>query len=207
MTNLRELSDNDLLKMIVNESSSEERIVTDLVQYFGPSLKEILLYSTMEELLAIRGIGPKKASQILSFREMARRLYEVPTVRGIKITSPSIVYDILSTDLLHAPVEHMKAILLDTKNQVVSVEHISSGTLNASIVHPRDVFKVAVRKNVNTLIISHNHPSGNCNPSQEDISLTNRLVECGNLIGIKLLDHIIIGCQDRYYSFKENNLI
>ena len=101
--------------------------------------------------------------------------------------------------------EHFRIAILDT-NQIIAIENISIGTLNASIVHPRDVFNIAIKRNANSIILIHNHPSGDPQPSNEDINITHRLVEVGNLVGIKVLDHIIIG-DNRYISFKEKNLI
>ncbi len=97
--------------------------------------------------------------------------------------------------------------ILDTKNQIISIENISIGNLNASIVHPpREVFNIAIRKSANAVILVHNHPSGDPTPSTEDINITHRLIDAGNIIGIKVLDHIIIG-DNKYISFKQRNII
>ena len=109
-------------------------------------------------------------------------------------------------DMRYLNKEYFRIAILDTKNQIQCIENISVGTLNASIVHPRDVFKIAIKRNANSIILIHNHPSGDTTPSNEDISITNRLIECGNLVGIKVLDHIIIG-DNKFLSFKEKNLI
>ena len=107
---------------------------------------------------------------------------------------------------MNLEVEVFTAVLLDTKNQVIDVVDISSGTLNCCVVHPRDVFKVAIRRNCNAIIVSHPHASGDSTPSSEDINITKRLVEAGNIIGIKVLDHIVIG-KDSYCSLKNEGLI
>lgn len=128
--------------------------------------------------------------------------------RGVvkKITSPSDISNLLMDEMKFLQKEEFKILMLDTKNQITKVETISIGTLNASIVHPRDVFKSAILNSANTIILVHNHPSGNPEPSKEDINITNRLIDVGELVGIKVLDHIILG-NNRYISFKEKNLI
>lgn len=102
--------------------------------------------------------------------------------------------------------EHFRVILLNTKNQIISIEEISIGNLNSSIVHPREVFNIAIRRSANSIILVHNHPSGDSTPSTEDINITRRLIEAGNIIGIKVLDHIIIG-DNNYTSLKQKNII
>ena len=130
-------------------------------------------------------------------------LYEVPV-----INSPTEVYQAAKQLLaLHEePEEHFCILCLNTKNKIVGVHTISIGSLNASIVHPREVFKAAMLNNANSIICLHNHPSGDPKPSQEDIGITRRLVEAGEIIGIKVLDHIIIGEQS-YLSMKEKCLM
>lgn len=204
MLNYKDLSNVDLLKLVINENNEE--IVLDLIDKFG-SLPEIIIYSTEQELTSVKGVGPKKAEQIKAFREISRRIYEEPYLQGVKITGPEDVYHLVGPSLIHQQVENFKIILLNTKNIVTSIELISIGTLNASIVHPRDVFNVAIRKNANSIILAHNHPSGDPTPSNEDISITNRLIDVGGLVGIKVLDHVIIGSSGKHLSFKEKNLI
>lgn len=102
--------------------------------------------------------------------------------------------------------EIFKVVLLNTKNEIITDIDISIGTLNSSLVHPREVFREAIRRSSNKIILLHNHPSGHAEPSKEDKNITNRLKECGELIGIEVIDHIIIG-DGVYFSFKENMLI
>ena len=162
--------------------------------------------TTLEELMEVKGIGNCKAAQILAAIEIGKRLSYDEAVPKLKITEPSTIANLYMDDMRYLQKEHFKILLLDTKNQIISTEEISIGTLNASIVHPRDVFKIAIKRNANAIILLHNHPSGDPTPSNEDINITNRLVDVGKLIGIKVLDHIIIG-DNRYMSFKEKNLI
>lgn len=162
--------------------------------------------TTLEELMEVKGIGDCKAAQILAAIEIGKRLSYGDAIFKVKITEPSTIANLYMDEMRYLQKEHFKIALLDTKNQIIVTEEISVGTLNASIVHPRDVFKVAIKRNANSIILIHNHPSGDPVPSNEDINITNRLVDAGNLIGIKVLDHIIIG-DNRYISFKEKNLI
>ena len=130
-------------------------------------------------------------------------LYEVPV-----INSPTEVYQAAKQLLaLHEePEEHFCILCLNTKNKIVGVHTISIGSLNASIVHPREVFKAAMLNNANSIICLHNHPSGDPKPSQEDIKITRRLVEAGEIIGIEVLDHVVIG-DGRYISLKEQGMM
>jgi DNA repair protein RadC len=162
--------------------------------------------TTIQELTQIKGIGSCKAAQILAAVEIGKRINKIGTHDKIKVTSPDILADLMMDEMRYLNKEYFKVAVLDTKNQILTIENVSVGTLNASIVHPRDVFKIAIKRNANSIILIHNHPSGDTTPSNEDINITNRLVDAGNLIGIKVLDHIIIG-DNKYLSFKEINLI
>ncbi|MGO1470470.1 MAG: RadC family protein [Tissierella sp.] len=161
---------------------------------------------SVKELTKIKGIGICKASQILASIEVGKRINRWSAEEKIKVTSPDILVNLISDKMRFLNKEHFDIAILDTKNQIISIENISIGTLNASIVHPRDVFYAAINKSANSIILIHNHPSGDPAPSSEDINITNRLKDAGDLIGIKVLDHIIIG-DNRYVSFKEKNLI
>lgn len=122
-----------------------------------------------------------------------------------KIGTPFSLYKILRTLLEEEDRENFLVISLDTKNHINGINVISTGTLNSSLAHPREVFKMAILNNSNSIIIAHNHPSGDTEPSNEDIKVTDRLIECGKILGIEVLDHIIVG--EGYYSFKEKGKI
>ncbi|MFL0250133.1 JAB domain-containing protein [Clostridium neuense] len=124
-----------------------------------------------------------------------------------KILSPSDAVNLGKYFLEDADREKLIACCMDTKNQPISINIVSIGSLNSSIVHPREVFKAAILSNAASILIFHNHPSGNTEPSQEDITITKRLKEAGKLIGIELLDHIIIGSKGKYCSLKENGTL
>lgn len=128
---------------------------------------------------------------------------------GMRVTQPEVIFNIAINGLeLHEQAEESFYIFtLDTKNQINGIFEVSRGTLNASIVHPREVFKRAILQNANSIICMHNHPSGDPMPSQEDVNITNRLIEAGNILGIKVLDHIVIGDEENYISFKQRNLM
>lgn len=134
---------------------------------------------------------------------------QYPEVIGERISQPSRIHTIAIEGLeIHLdPVESFWIFTLDTKNHINGAFEVSRGTLNASIVHPRDVFQRAILQNANSIILMHNHPSGDPEPSREDINITKRLKEAGNLLGIRVLDHIIVGDENNYLSFKERNLI
>ncbi len=161
---------------------------------------------SLEDLMKINGIGEAKATQILATIEIGKRISRFNTHDKIKVSSPHILANLLMDEMRYLNKEHFRIAILDTKNQILAIENISIGTLNASIVHPRDVFYASIRRSANSIILIHNHPSGDPEPSNEDINITNRLIEAGNLLGIKVLDHIIIGDR-KYISFKEKNLI
>jgi len=124
-----------------------------------------------------------------------------------KISSPYDCFEILKEFIGDSDREILAVLTLDTKNKITSITSASVGSLNTSIVHPREVFKTAILSNAASIIIGHNHPSGDPSPSKEDISITTRLKECGKILGIDLLDHIIVGEDNNYISLKERGLL
>lgn len=161
---------------------------------------------TIEELQTFKGIGPAKAVQIKAALELGRRVSASSYDHETVITSPRHVADLFMEELRYRKKEYFKLLLLNTKNRVISREEISVGSLNASIVHPREAFIAPLKKSAASVILVHNHPSGDPTPSQEDLAVTRRLVESGKLLGIEVRDHIIIG-DGCYLSFKEKGLI
>lgn len=145
---------------------------------------------------------PSKRVNIVSLKMVkeASVLYE-----NRKVASPNDAVDLIKDFLQESDREKCILICLDTKNQPTFLTTISIGSLNSSIIHPREVFKLAIMSNSASIIMAHNHPSGDPNPSKEDMGITKRLVEAGEILGIKIIDHIIVGDGDRYYSFKEND--
>ncbi|QDR80120.1 RadC family protein [Sporomusa termitida] len=158
------------------------------------------------ELSKTAGIGLVKAVTVVAGIELGRRLsYKEPGERPV-IKSPKDAAGLMMGELRYQTKEHFMALLLSTKNHVIARAIISVGSLNASIVHPRELFREAIIYSAAAIILVHNHPSGDPAPSQEDITLTKQLVEAGNLLNISVLDHVIIG-DGKYVSFKEKGII
>jgi len=201
------LSSAELLAIILGSGSRQESAL-DLAQRLlqSPSGLRFLAEATYEDLCSVKGIGPAKATQIRAAVELGKRLSCLgqglrPTVR-----SPQDVCNFVMEEMCYLDREHFRVVILNTKNQVLAVETVSVGSLNSSLVHPREVFKPAVLKSAAAVILLHNHPSGDPTPSGEDLEITRRLAEAGKLIGIEVLDHIIIG-DHVFTSLKEKAVI
>ncbi len=165
-----------------------------------------LAKASPQELAQIEGIGVAKSVKIIAAFELASRIKSQEIIKKKSICSPQDVYDLVISKVQKENREVFILVLLNTKNRIITIETISIGSLNTSVVHPREVFRKAISWSCAGLILVHNHPSGDVTPSEEDRSLTLRLVESGKILGIDILDHVIIG-QNEYYSFKENNFI
>jgi DNA repair protein RadC len=161
-----------------------------------------LVDMTKDQLTEIKGIGNAKALQIQASIELGKRLARTKLSETVTIRSPEDVADLLREELRYLQKEHFVCLFLNTKNHVMGQETLSMGSLNASIVHPREVFRAAIKRSSAALICVHNHPSGDPTPSPEDIQITHRLVEAGAIIGIEVLDHVIIG-DHKHVSLKE----
>ncbi len=159
-----------------------------------------------DELTHIRGIGPVKALQLQASIELGRRVARSRLPETVRITRPQDAADLLMEEMRHLREEHFVCLFLNTKNQVIGRQTLSIGSLNASVVHPREVYRAAIRRSSASILCAHNHPSGDPTPSSEDIQLTRRLAEAGKLIGIELLDHLVIG-DNRFISLKETGCL
>ncbi|WP_084414116.1 RadC family protein [Salibacterium aidingense] len=168
-----------------------------------PSVKE-LLDVTEEELLQIKGIGTVKAKQIVAALKLARMNTSASDERFI-IRSPEDGYEYLK-DMQYLDREHFVVLGLNTKNEVMFRETVFVGSLNSSIVHPRECFKHLIRRSCTNAVVAHNHPSGDVTPSKEDINVTHRLTDAGKMIGIEILDHLIIG-GEQHASLKEKGYL
>ena len=203
-----ELEDKELISLILRKGDSTKTVIElseNVIRRYGSSLRD-LIGVTKEELKNDNpGMTDIKACMILASLEIGRRAYLKKDEKKM-ITCTDDVVNLLSYDMSFMSEEHFKVILLNTKNVIIDIELISIGTINTSLVHVREVFKNAIKKNANTIILTHNHPSGDSKPSDQDKSLTKRLVEAGELLGIKVLDHVIIG-KDNYFSFMEENML
>ena len=163
-----------------------------------------LTNTTLEELGNIYGIGMAKAAQLKAAAEIGKRIALTQNSQDSFVREPQAAAALLMEDMRYLKKEHMKAILLNIKCAVISIEEISIGNLNSSLVHPREVFIPAIKKSSASIILAHNHPSGDPTPSSDDINVTKRIYEAGKIIGVELVDHIIIG-DGKYISLKERN--
>lgn len=201
------LSNNELLAIILRSGTVKENILglSNRLLKLNGGLNG-LLNLNVEELLQIDGIGMAKAVQIIALGELTRRVGTYRSGDTYSISKPKDAADLVMQEMKSLNKEVLKVILLNTKNVVIRIADVSVGSLNSSIVHPREVFHSAILAHSASIIICHNHPSGDPTPSAEDINITHRLKECGKIIGIDLLDHIIIG--DRIYvSLKEKGIL
>jgi len=196
------LSSGELLAILLRIGNRKETAIdiANKILHHCNGLKGLANIS-VEELSSFQGVGLAKVAQIKAAIELGHRIYKEVGVVKPKITSPLDVVDLVM-EMQFLDKEHFKVITLSTKNHVIGIEEVSIGSLNSSIVHPREVFKRAVEKSAASVILIHNHPSGDPEPSKEDIQVTNRLVKAGEILGIEVLDHIIIG-EGRYKSLKE----
>ena len=182
--------------------SANGYVVDALIENY-PNISE-LMNASEKEISSIKGIGIVKARQLSSILELVRKVHAPDASKRIIVRSPQDVFDLVRADMEFLKVEHFDVIGLSTKNHVIFRENISIGSLNASLVHPREAFKRLIKCSCAACILVHNHPSGDTTPSDEDILLTKQLVKCGKVIGIEVLDHIIVGADGGgYVSLKE----
>lgn len=161
---------------------------------------------TFEQLKQIKGIGRVKALQIVCLAELAKRLSKATAHKLLDFSAPESIANYYMEDMRHERQEVLKLLLLNTKAKLVGETNISKGTINSAIISPRELFVEALQKNAVSIILLHNHPSGDATPSKEDVLITRRILDAGKLIGIDLLDHIIIG-DNCYISLSEQGLI
>lgn len=201
------LTDQELLAIIIRTGSREANAIqlAESVLYQFKDLRGINNAGIEEICAAAPGIGNAKAAQIKAALELGRRLSQ-QGAEVVKIKSPKDVAAWVMEDLRYLQHEQFRILLLNTKNVIISCEEVSRGSLNASIVHPREVFAKAIKRSAAAIILVHNHPSGDPTPSQEDINITRRLVEVGRLVGIDVLDHLIIG-DGIYCSLREKGYV
>jgi DNA repair protein RadC len=200
------LSTPELMAILLRTGSRGENVLdlaTRLLADFGGLGG--LSRATLSELSAFKGVGPAKAAQLKAGLEMGRRLLIAAPHERPQITSPADAANLLMLEMSHLEQEHLRVLLLDTKNHVLASPVIYKGNVNTSVIRIAELFREAIRHNSTALIIAHNHPSGDPTPSPEDIRVTRQIVEAGNLVDIEVLDHLIIG-QGRYVSLKERGL-
>jgi len=200
------LSNAELMAIILRTGTRKKSAISLAEEVFRFCENDIseLRQMSLESFCEIDGIGFSKACQIKAAIELGFRMNAVKISYGQKISSPLDIVNTFIHELSNEKIEKFIVVFLTTKNEIIGWEVISQGSLNASIVHPREVFNKAIRKSAASIIAVHNHPSGYTNPSKEDLLITERLAEAGKLLGIDLLDHIIVGIKG-YYSFKEHH--
>ncbi len=201
------LSDKDLLALFIRngyKNKTEAKTALDLSNELLKKFEDLnsIDNASINELCSIKGIGKAKAIEIKAALELGKRLQKLNKIQRTKISKSESIYEIFKTRFINSKQERFFAVFLDTKNQIIKEKEISRGSLSSSIVHPREAFKDAIRESAASVIFVHNHPSGDPSPSKDDESISLRLKEVGDLVGIKVLDHIIIG-NERYFSFSD----
>jgi DNA repair protein RadC len=200
------LTTSELLSLILGSGRpgcNAIRLAETLLVHFG-GLRGIALASDAE-LQQIAGIGPAKAAKVRSAFEIGRRLLSTAPTEKVQVRSPADVANLVMLEMGLLEQEHLRTVLLDTKNVVQRVVNVYAGNLNTAVVRIGEVFREAIRSNCAGIIIVHNHPSGDPTPSPEDVRVTEQLVEAGKLVDIEVLDHLVIG-HNRYVSLKERGL-
>lgn len=201
------LSNQELLAIILRTGTVKESVLEISQRLFMhfEGLRR-LKDATIEELTEIKGIGEAKAVQILAAIELGQRVWNLNPNEKYTIRSPEDAANYVMEELRFLNQEHFVCVYLNTKNQVIHKQTVFIGSLNSSIVHPREVLKEGIRRSAASFVCFHNHPSGDPSPSREDIDVTKRLAECGKLIGMEMLDHLIIG-DKKYISLKEKGYV
>ncbi len=209
------LSDAELVAILLRtgvRDKSALQVAQELLHYCtsktpGQPLAHLLQMRPPEMRRVVKGVGEAKLAQILAALQLGQRA-QYPKPERVDLSNPRAVYEYLSPTMSELTKEQFKVILLNAKNRVLDVELISEGTLTASLVHPREIFKKAIERSAHAVILAHNHPSGDPTPSREDREITLRLIQAGKLMGIEVLDHIVVGRgKPGYASFRERGLV
>lgn len=201
------LSQAELLAILLRTGTRQESAIHMVQRILAENggIRGILDLS-LDELTKMKGIGPAKAVQIKAGIELGQRLARTRLPEAQTIRSPHDAADLLMEQLRYLHKEHFVCLFLNTKNHIIAQETLSIGSLNASIVHPREVFRAAIKCSSASVVCAHNHPSGDPTPSPEDIRMTERLCRAGDIVGIDVLDHIVIG-DGKFVSLKEQGLM
>ena len=200
------LSNEELLAIVLSSGtkSYSSKVLADILLKEAGNIQN-LQNINLKQLLKIKGIGRAKACSLLASIELGKRINsELNTLNNLKFNNSEMVFKYFKTKLANKKQEHFYCLYLDNKRKIITEKLLFIGTLNQSVVHPREIFKEAYLLEASAIICLHNHPSGNVIPSDNDIAITSKLIEIGKLLGIIVIDHIIIG-SNNYYSFFENN--
>lgn len=206
-----DLSLQELIAIILSRGTSGESVMNiaqNLISRFGSV--NAMQEASLEDLQMIKGLGPAKACQLKAAFALAKKVQNDEIItskkKGKQIISPEEVYKLVKSKIIKYSKEHFMVASFDTRNKLLGLDIVSIGTLNANLVHPRETFEAAIRRHAAAIIIVHNHPSNDPDPSNADIEITKQLVKAGGVLGIEVLDHIIV-TKDNYYSFKRHNLM
>ncbi len=203
------LSIQELLVIVLGRGVKGESVMNTaqkIVSKFGTL--EALQEASLEDIQEIKGIGPAKACQLKACLELSKRLDKPIQIdknkkKNQKLTCAKEVYGALRKKIGGLKKENFVVVSIDTRNKIIAVDTVFVGTLNSSLVHPREIFEAAIRRHAAIIVAAHNHPSGDPEPSDEDIKVTKLLIEAGKMMGIEMLDHLIIG-KGKYFSFRDN---
>ena len=200
------LSNSELLAIILRTGTAAENVLglaSRLLSRFGGLVG--LARASLGELCAERGVGQAKAAQLKAALELGRRLSSTHPEERAVVRTPQDVANLLMAEMSFLDQEQLRVVLLTSKNQVISISEVYKGNVNTSLIRPSELFREAVRENCPAIIVVHNHPSGDPDPSPEDIAVTEQIVAAGRVLDIEVLDHMIIGGQ-RYVSLKERGV-
>ncbi len=200
------LSESELLAIILRTGSANQNVVDLSKSILKKYDLRDLSVATYAEINKFNGVSKAKACQLMACFEIGKRLASVSNVKKTYIESSDDIASVLFPELRFIKKEKFIGVYLDSRNSLIKMETISVGNLNSSIIHPRELFKVAIQLSANSVIIAHNHPSGDPTPSKEDIYITKKIISAGRVIGIPVLDHIIVG-EDEYISMAEQNVV
>lgn len=203
------LSLHELLAIILGRGSRGESVMTTvqkIISKFG-SL-DGLLEASLEDIQEIKGLGFAKACQLKACLELSKRLNKTLQAdknkkKNQKLTSAKEVYEALRRKIGGLKKENFVVVSLDTRNKIIAVDTVFIGTLNSSLIHPREIFETAIRRHAAVIVVAHNHPSGDPRPSDEDLKVTRLLLDAGKTMGIRVLDHLVV-TKEKFYSFLEN---
>ena len=205
---IKALSNAELLALILHTGTRNKSAIglaEDVISLFPDGISGFAV-TEPEELTRVQGIGETKACTILAAVEFGKRIAATQAESSVCLEDSESVAKLFMEKLRYEKKEHFKSVLVNTRGGIITVDDVSTGELSSTVVHPREVFSMAIRKSASAIIFVHNHPSGDPTPSKEDIITTKRLIDSGKLLGIRVLDHIIIG-DGRYSSLKDMELL
>ena len=200
------LTDKELLAIILKTGTKNYSVMDLALEILNRYKIQELQEMTINKLTEIKGIGEVKAIELLATIELGKRIYIKKNKKREKLSDPKSIWETSRYLFVNLKQEHFYCLYFNNKQELLERKLLFMGTINQSITHPREVFKEAYRLSASSIVCMHNHPSGDLTPSRADVSFTEKLIKIGQLQGIPILDHIIVG-EDEYYSFYENNNI